>query len=88
MRAFAAALFAALACVAAAPVGAANRPPIGLGAIHVVKLKPQKHAKSCAARPRSHTAAGRITRKLAPVACEQPPKANVLDLGVVLFLRP
>jgi hypothetical protein len=88
MRVFAAALLAVVACVAAAPAGATNQPPIGLAAIHVVKLKPQKHARSCAARPRSRTAADRITRKLSPVACEQPPKANVLDLGVVLVLRP
>lgn len=88
MRLFAVVLFVAIACTGAAVAGASNPPPTGPGGIHVVTLKPLKQAKSCAAHPRSRTAAGKISRKLTPVACEQPPKANVVDLGVVLFLRP
>jgi hypothetical protein len=87
MRLFAAVLFIAIVCTFTAAAGGAKPPPTGPGGIHVVKLKPLKHAKSCAAHPHSRTA-GKISRKLTPVACEQPPKANVVDLGVVLFLRP
>jgi hypothetical protein len=88
MRLLAAVFFVAMVCMCTAAVTGAKPPPTGPGGIHVVKLKPLKQAKSCAAHPHSRTAAGKITRKLTPVACEQPPKANVVDLGVVLFLRP
>jgi opacity protein-like surface antigen len=89
MRSFAAALLAAIACTFAASAAAANQPPIGLGGIHVVKLT-HAHAKSCAAQSRSKSTAGRISHKLKPLACEQPPRANVLNagFGLVLRLRP
>lgn len=87
MRFFAAALLAAIACTVAASASAQNLPPIGLGGIRIVKLKPA-HARSCSAQSRSKSAAGKLSRKLRPVACEQPPRANVLNTGVVFFFRP
>jgi hypothetical protein len=86
VRFFAAALLAAIACSFAAYASAQNQPPIGLGSIRIVKLKPA-HAKSCAAQSRSKSAAGRMSRKLKPVACEQPPRANTLNSGFGFFVR-
>src|SRR5712691_6702242 len=78
MRFFAAALLAAIACTFAASASAQNLPPIGLGGIRIVKLTHTQHARSCAAQSRSRTAVGKVSRKFRPVACEQPPRANVL----------
>jgi hypothetical protein len=87
MRFFAAALLVVIACTLAASATAQNLPPIGLGGITIVKLKPA-HAKSCSAQSHSKSTAGKASRKLKPVACEQPPRANVLNTGLVLILRP
>jgi hypothetical protein len=87
VRFFAAAFLAAIACTFAATASAANLPPIGLSGIHVVKLKPA-HARSCSAHSRSKSTVGKLSRKLRPVACEQPLRPNLLDTGVVLVLRP
>ena len=88
MRFFAAALLAAIACTFAASASAQNLPPIGLGGLPVVKLSGKQQAKSCAAHARSHSKVSKVFRKLLPVACEQPPRANLLDTGTVLVLRP
>ncbi len=87
MRFFVAALLAATACTFVASASAQNLPPIGLGGIRVVTLKPA-HAKSCSAHSRSKSTVGKVSRKLRPVACEQPPRANVLNTGLMLVLRP
>lgn len=87
MRLVVAALLAAAACTFAASAAAQNQPPIGLGSIRIVKLKPAPQAKSCAAHSRSKSTAGKVSRKLRPVACEQPPRANVLNTGGALVFR-
>jgi hypothetical protein len=89
VRFFAAALLAVIACMCASSASAVNRPPIGLNGIRIVKLKHyHPHAKSCSARSRSHSAVGKVSRKIFPVACEQPPRANVLNTGFVFILWP
>jgi hypothetical protein len=87
VRFFAAALLAAIACTFAATASAENQPPIGLSGIHVVKLKPAR-AKSCSVQSHSKSTVGKLSRKLRPVACEQPLRPNLLDTGVVLVFRP
>ena len=52
------------------------------------RLGHTQHAKSCAVHSRSSSTIGKLSRKLRPVACEQPPRANVLNTGLVLILRP
>jgi hypothetical protein len=86
VRFVAAALLAAITCMFAASATAQNLPPIGLGGITIVKLKPA-HARSCSAHSRSKSSVGKASRKLKPVACEQPPRANVLNSGFGFFVR-
>ena len=88
MRLCAVALLAALACGLASSASAVNLPPIGLGGIRVIKLSHQKDAKACAAKSRSHKAAGTVARKLKPVACEQPPRSKLLDVGFAILFAP
>jgi hypothetical protein len=88
MRLCAVALLAALACGLASSASAVNLPPIGLGGIHVIKISHQKNPKSCAAKSRSHKAVGKVARKLQPVACEQPPRAKLLDVGFAILFAP
>lgn len=88
MRLCAVALLAALACGLASSASAVNLPPIGLGGIHVIKISHQKDSKSCAATSRSRKAVGKVARKLKPVACEQPPRAKLLDAGFAIFFAP
>ena len=88
MRSCAVALVAAIACGLAASASAVSLPPIGLGGIRVVKLSHQKDAKACAAKSRSHRAAGVVARKLSPVACEQPPRSKLLDVGFAILFAP
>jgi hypothetical protein len=79
----------AIACSAAAPLASAmGPPPIGLNGIRIVKLTPQKQQKSCSVQTRKRTGAGRVARKILPVACEQPPRSKVLDAGFVILFAP
>jgi hypothetical protein len=79
----------AIACTAAAPLASAmSSPPVGLNGIRVVKVTPHKQEKSCSVQTRKRTGAGRVARKILPVACEQPPRSKVLDAGVVFLLAP
>jgi hypothetical protein len=64
---------------------AATAPPIGL---KVVKLTPYKQAKSCTVPTRARHGAAAIARRLHPVACEQPPRARLLDLSDIILLAP
>jgi hypothetical protein len=86
VRFLAAALLAAIACALAASASAQNLPPIGLGGITIVKLKPA-HARSCSAQSHAKSTVGKASRKLKPVACEQPPRANTLNAGFGFFVR-
>jgi hypothetical protein len=67
---------------------AASSPPIWLGGIRIVKLKQEKQTKSCSAQRRTRHAVDKVTRKILPVACEQPPRSKVLDAGFVIFIAP
>ena len=80
-------LLALAAFVFAPSAMALGAPPVGLKQIKVVKLK---QTKSCSAHGRNtKTAAGRTARKLKPVACEQPPRAKVMDAGLfIIFVAP
>jgi hypothetical protein len=88
VRVCAVALLAVIACGFASSASAVNLPPIGLDGIHVIKISHEKNAKACAAKSRSHSTAGKVARKLSPVACEQPPRSKLLDLGFVILFAP
>jgi hypothetical protein len=88
MRFCAAALLAVIACGLASSAAAVNLPPIGLGGVRIIKLSHEKNAKACSAKSRSHSSAGKVSRKLSPVACEQPPRSKVLDAGFVILFAP
>lgn len=82
MRVVVAAVLVGLACFFASSAMAANLPPVGLHSIKTVKLSNNAHSKSCSAQSRRNkTATDRTSRKLAPVACEQPPRSRLLDGG-------
>ena len=86
MRFFVAALLAGLACTFASSAMATNLPPIGLGGLRIVKLTHAPKQTSCSAKSRSKSGAGKVSRKLTPVACEQPPRTSLLDGAFVLFV--
>jgi hypothetical protein len=89
MRFCAAALLAAIACGFGSSASAVNLPPIGLSGVHIIKLSHEKkNAKACTAKSRSHTSAGKVSRQLSPVACEQPPRSKLLDAGFVILFAP
>lgn len=82
----------AAALVAAAGASATSAPPPQLLAnpFHLVILKVDKpHRASCSAQARKLRGdVGRVDRKVTPVACEQPPRANTHDAGFVVILSP
>lgn len=54
-----------------------------------LKIGNVRAPSSCSVRPRRNEGeVSRIGRKLAPVACEQPPRSKVLDAGFVIVLAP
>jgi hypothetical protein len=87
MRRLLACLALALAVPAAA--GATSMPPLrGLPKlVPFVQPEPQHRNASCSEQGRS-TRAARLTRKLAPVACEQPPRPKVQNALPGSFLTP
>ena len=88
MRFCAAALLAVIACWLASSASAVNLPPIGLGGVHVIKISKEKNPTACSAKSRSHSSVGKVSRKLSPVACEQPPRSKLLDAGFVIIFAP
>jgi hypothetical protein len=56
------------------------RAPVALG----------RQPSSCSAHALKspHGSVGRIERKLAPVACEQPPRSNLMGTGFFIVLAP
>lgn len=87
----------AVALTLAPSAGAAFGPPlVGVPAtirsLPVLKLKTtaEQAPSSCSAhalqRPRG--VVGHIERKLAPVACEQPPRSKLLSSGFAFFFAP
>jgi hypothetical protein len=87
---------AALALSIVPSAGAAFGPPIfglpstshRLPIIHV-KASGDRAPSSCSAHARKASGTvGRIERRLAPVACEQPPRAKLLDTGFFFAFTP
>jgi hypothetical protein len=69
-----------------APVAAAAKPPLPIkdGGIRIVRLAQPpaaKHLASCSVHSRANTKLGKASRKVLPVACEQPPKANLTGIS-------
>jgi hypothetical protein len=68
------------------PAAAAARPPLpikdpGIRIIHLAQPPVAKHFASCSVHSRANTRLGKATRKVLPVACEQPPKANLTGIS-------
>jgi hypothetical protein len=69
-----------------APAAAAAKPPLpikdaGIRIIRLAQPPAAKHLASCSAHSRANTKVGRASRKILPVACEQPPKANLTGIS-------
>jgi hypothetical protein len=82
MRALAA---IALALVLA-PVATAAKPPLPIpwDGIHAMRIAPlAKHQGSCAVHSRTKTKLGKASRKILPVACEQPPRSQLVGTGSI-----
>jgi hypothetical protein len=87
---------AALSLGGAGTAAASFGPPLTsvprtLGTLPIVQLRTAtaRPAKSCSAHARSAPERiGRTERKLAPVACEQPPRSKAVDTGIAVFLSP
>lgn len=50
----------------------------------VTTIKPLKLVKSCNAQSKARNAVGRVSRRTHPVACEQPPRSEVLNGSFVI----
>jgi hypothetical protein len=86
----------ALALFIAPAASAAFGPPL-VSVPSTLRTLPLAPFKAGGARPlascsahavRSRGASSRVERKLAPVACEQPPRSHVMDNGFVIGLGP
>lgn len=97
MRALLAAAALAVPLTITPAAGASSLPPLPglrstLGALPVLKLKDAavRPPSSCSAhaRERPRGSVGRVERKLAPVACEQPPRSKLLSTGFTIVLAP
>lgn len=89
MRTAGAALVAVAALVTTPFASATLFQPIGPGGVHLIKVTPVKvGARSCAKHSNSQSALSRLSRRVRPVACEQPPRANVLDIGFAIVFKP
>jgi hypothetical protein len=77
---------------AAGTASATSRPPAPtlrmLKAFPVIELQRESRSReSCSAHARQAKGpVSRVDRKLAPVACEQPPRSRVRDAGSVVVL--
>jgi hypothetical protein len=78
----------AIVCTAAPLASAMGPPPVGLNGIRIVKLTQKKQEKSCSVQSRKRTGAGKVARRILPVACEQPPRSKVLDAGLFILFAP
>ncbi len=81
----------AVVLLAPAAAGATSAPPLhGLWSpVKFVPFTAQRATKkaSCSEQGRS-TKLARLARKVAPVACEQPPRAKLRDATSVVFFGP
>jgi hypothetical protein len=72
----------AVALILAPTAGAAKPPlPIANDGIRIVRIPPAKHLASCSVHSKANTKLGKASRKLLPVACEQPPRANLTGIS-------
>jgi hypothetical protein len=78
-------LFSSLALAGLAT--AATKPPHLLKGLPVIQLPgSQRSPVSCSAHARqARSKVARFARKLAPVACEQPPRSQVRDVGQLII---
>jgi hypothetical protein len=92
MRAVVAALVAGAALLLVPYASASFFPPQGqlrLENVHTLKLTPFKwDTRTCTAQAKSRSSLGKISRKVHPVACEQPPRSNALDGAFVITFAP
>jgi len=88
MRAVIAALVAGTALLVAPYASASFFPPAGrlrVENLRTLKLTPFKwDTRSCSAQSKSRSAVGKVSRRMLPVACEQPPRSNALDGAFVI----
>jgi hypothetical protein len=80
------ALAAIVLALVLAPVATAAKPPppIRWDGVHVLRITPlAKHQVSCAVHSRTKTKLGKASRKILPVACEQPPRAQLIGSGSI-----
>ncbi|MES1247078.1 MAG: hypothetical protein ABUS54_05330 [Actinomycetota bacterium] len=85
MRRTLACLAVALALPAAA--GATSMPPLR-GLPSTVTFVPLKENRASCSEPGRSSKVARLARKLAPVACEQPPKPKLRQSDTGSFLGP
>lgn len=86
------ALVAGVALLVAPFASATLFPPSGplhLVTVPTVKLTPFKwDTRTCTAQSKSRSSLAKASRKVQPVACEQPPRSNVLDGAFVITFAP
>jgi hypothetical protein len=92
MRAVAAALVIGAALLVVPYASASLFPPSGqlrIESLREFKLAPFKwDTKTCADQSKARSAIGKISRRVHPVACEQPPRSNALDGAFVITFAP
>jgi hypothetical protein len=88
MRAVIAALVAGAALLVVPLASASFFPPAGqlrLENLQTLKLTPFKwDTRTCSAQSNAQSALAKVSRKVHPVACEQPPRSNVLNGAFVI----
>jgi hypothetical protein len=80
------ALAAIVVALVLAPVATAAKPPLPIPSdgVHILRITPlAKHQASCAVHSRAKTKLGKASRKVLPVACEQPPRSQLIGSGSI-----
>ena len=92
MRAVVAALVAGVALIVAPIAAASLFPPSGqlrIESVRALRLTPFKwNTKTCADQSKARSAIGKVSRRVHPVACEQPPRSSALDGAFVITFAP
>jgi hypothetical protein len=71
------------------PAAGAARPPLPIrdGGIRIIRIAPHvKPLASCSVHSRANTKLGKVSRKILPVACEQPPRVQLIGIGSITAL--
>ena len=88
-------VLAAIAALVVVPAATASRPPIGAGqhvwrgvthAIRVERPQHQHGVASCSAHAKKSL--GWVERNVLPVACEQPPRPNLILAAAIAAFIP